>query len=748
MIKISKLAPNKLFNKMKRIFLLFTFLLGFAQMRADEGMWLLMLIKRLNGVDMQKEGLHLTPEEIYSVNNSSLKDAIVSFGGFCTGEIVSDKGLIFTNHHCGYGAVAAASTPSKDYLKNGFWAMKEKDEFNAKDLYVRFLVRMDDATQRINSKLNNNMSAAERKAVIDAETKAIQTENSENGKYTVVVRDFFNGNEFYYFVYQDYKDIRLVGAPPSSLGKYGGDTDNWEWPRHTADFTVFRVYADAAGNPSEFKPTNVPLKPKHFLPVSLKGIKPGDFSMILGYPGRTNRYLTSYGINQMVSKDYPAWVETSKMAMDVMKKYMDKDKTTQLAYASQYASVANYWKNRQGTIDAVIKNGTIGDKQNIEKTFRQWAAQPGNEMYDGVLEEIATYYKQVSERNVERNYSSLLTRNAKYISLAFQLAPTLDAYAKQDMAGRLAMKPKVEAAIKAAYDNINPELEGEMLNSLVNLYKTRVNADVASPTIMALDANNLSTVAFSSIFANKTSVTNYILNPDRLKLDADPLLKIAKGIADDQRVSSERFVKIDDNFAKNNRLFLAGLMKAMPEKKFYPDANSTMRLTYGQIDTLPMRDDRNYFGVTENYYTTMEGLVGKYKAGDEEFDLPQRVIALQNAKDYGQYADKAGYLPVNFLSNNDITGGNSGSPVIDGDGNLIGIAFDGNSEALSGDIVFEDKWQKTISVDVRFVLWTIDKYAGARRIVDELKLVRDENTPADTGASKIKNVAPAKKKKK
>lgn len=733
---------------MKRIFLLFTFLLGFAQMRADEGMWLLMLVKRLNGVDMQKEGLHLTPEEIYSVNNSSLKDAIVSFGGFCTGEIVSDKGLIFTNHHCGYGAVAAASTPSKDYLKNGFWAMNRKEEFNSKDLYVRFLVRMDDATQRINSKLNNNMTAAERKAVIDAETKAIQTENSENGKYTVVVRDFFNGNEFYFFVYQDYKDIRLVGAPPSAIGKFGGDTDNWEWPRHTGDFTVFRVYADAAGNPSEFKPTNVPLKPKHFLPVSLKGIKPGDFSMILGYPGRTNRYLTSYGINQMVSKDYPAWVETSKMAMDVMKKYMDKDKTTQLGYASQYASVANYWKNRQGTIDAVIKNGTISDKQNIEKTFREWSVQPGNEMYDGVLDQIATYYKQVTDRNVERNYASLLTRNAKYIALAYQMAPTLDAYAKQDMAGRLAMKPKVEAAIKDAYDNINTELEGEMLNSLVNLYKTKVKADVASQTIMALDANTLSNVAYSSIFANKTSVTNFVLNPDRLKLDADPLLKIAKGVADDQRISNERFVKIDDNFAKNNRLFLAGLMKAMPEKKFYPDANSTMRLTYGQIDTLPIRDDRNYFGVTDNYYTTMEGLVGKYKAGDEEFDLPQRVIALQNAKDYGQYADKSGYLPVNFLSNNDITGGNSGSPVIDGDGNLIGIAFDGNSEALSGDIVFEDKWQKTISVDIRFVLWTIDKYAGARRIVDELKLVRDENTPADTGASKIKTAAPAKKKKK
>lgn len=733
---------------MKRIFLLFTFLLGFAQMRADEGMWLLMLIKRLNGVDMQKEGLHLTPEEIYSVNNSSMKDAIVSFGGFCTGEIVSDKGLIFTNHHCGYGAVAAASTPEKDYLKNGFWAKNEKEEFNSKDLYVRFLVRMDDATQRINSKLSNDMSAADRRAVIEAETKAIQTENSENGKYTVVVRDFFNGNEFYFFVYQDYKDIRLVGAPPSAIGKFGGDTDNWEWPRHTGDFTVFRVYADAAGNPAEFKPTNVPLKPKHFLPVSLKGIKPGDFSMILGYPGRTNRYLTSYGIEQMVSKDYPAWVETSKMAMDVMKKYMDKDKATQLGYASQYASVANYWKNRQGTIDAVEKNGTITDKRELEKKFQDWALEPGNEMYEDVLKRIQNYYSQVSDRNVERNYASLLTRNAKYLSLANQLAPALDAYAKQDLAGRLAMKTKLETAVKEAYDNINTNLEGEMLNSLVNLYQTRVKAGVASATITALDSKNLSTLAFSSLFANKTSVTNYIMNPDRLKLDADPLLKIARGIIADQKASNEKYILLDDSFAKNNRLFLAGLMKAMPEKKFYPDANSTMRLTYGTIDTLPIRDDRNYFGVTDNYYTTMEGLVGKYKEGDEEFDLPQRVIALQNAKDYGQYADKAGYLPVNFLSNNDITGGNSGSPVIDGDGNLIGIAFDGNSEALSGDIVFENDWQKTISVDIRFVLWTIDKYAGARRIVDELKLVRDENTPADTGASKIKTAAPAKKKKK
>ncbi|SIT96902.1 Peptidase S46 [Epilithonimonas bovis DSM 19482] len=711
---------------MKKIFLALTLILGYAQMRADEGMWLLMLVKRLNGVDMQKEGLHLTPEEIYSVNNSSLKDAIVSFGGFCTGEIVSNQGLIFTNHHCGYDAVAAASTSEKDYLKNGFWAMKPNEEFNAKNLYVRFLVRMDDVSARINAKLNNNMSAADRKAVIDAEYKAIQTENSENGKYTVVVRDFFNGNEFYYFVYQDYKDIRLVGAPPSSLGKFGGDTDNWEWPRHTADFTVFRVYADANGNPAEYSETNQPLKPKHFLPVSLKGYKPGDFTMILGYPGRTNRYLTSYGIEQMVDKDYPAWVDASKVAMDVMKKYMDKDKATQLDYASQYASVANYWKNRAGTIDAVKKNGTVAEKQKTEEIYNQWAAQSANEStYNAVLPEIKAYYQQVSARNVERNYASILQRNAHYIGVAYQLGSLFKTYADQDDAGKTAMKQKVLDAVDKAYDGFHDNVEGKMLNSLAALYKSRVAKDVASPTILAADANSLSTMAYESIFANEKSALLFVENPDRLKIDADKLRQFANGIVEDQKLGIEKYSKIDENFAKNSRLFLDGLRKAQPERKFYPDANSTMRLTYGTVQTLPKRNDRNYKGIKENYYTDINGMVAKYKKGDEEFDLPQKVLDLAKKKDYGQYADrKGGFMPINFLSNNDITGGNSGSPIIDGDGNLLGLAFDGNSEALSGDIVFEPNLQRTINVDVRYVLWVIDKYAGATRLISELTLVK------------------------
>ena len=712
---------------MKRIFLLLTFMMSFVQLRADEGMWLMTMIKRLNGVDLKKQGLKLTPEEIYSVNNSSLKDAIVQFGGGCTAEMVSKEGLLFTNHHCGYGQIAALSTPEKDHLTNGFWAMKKSEELPSKGLSVRFLVRMDDVTKRINDKLNNNMSADQRKEIIDAEYKAIQTENSENGKYSVVVRDFFNGNEFYYFVYQDFKDVRLVGTPPNSLGKFGGDTDNWEWPRHTADFAVFRVYADANGNPAEYSPNNVPMKPKHALPISLKGYKPGDFAMIVGFPGRTNRYLTSFGIEQMVNKDYPAWVEASKLAMDVMKKYMDADQATKLNYASQYASVANYWKNRQGTIDAVIKNGTISGKKDLEAKFMKWAILPANEvMYSGVLDNIKANYAQFSNRNVERNYSSQLQRNAKYIPVAYQLGSLLKTYADQDANGKAAMKTKVTDAIDRMYNGFNTKLEGEMLNSMVNLYQQRVSKDDASATLMAADAKSLSNLAFASIFANKESALNFVNKPDRLKIDSDPLLKLANGFYTDQKLAGDRYAKVDEAFAKNSRIFLDGLRKSQPDKVFYPDANSTMRLTTGSVDTLPVRSDRNYGGINEknNYYTEINGMVAKYKKGDEEFDLPQDFLDLVKRKDFGQYADKKGFMPVNFLSNNDITGGNSGSPILNGHGHLIGLAFDGNSEALSGDIIFDPKLQKTINVDVRMVLWIIEKYGKVGHLISEMTLVK------------------------
>lgn len=711
---------------MKKLFLLCTFLLSFVQMRADEGMWLMMLVKRLNGQDLQKQGLKLTPEEIYSVNNSSLKDAIVQFGGGCTAEMVSQEGLLFTNHHCGYGQIAALSTPEHDYLTNGFWAMKRGDELPAKGLSVRFLVRMDDVTERINSKLNNQMSQEERQTIINAEYKAIQAENSENGKYVVSVKDFYNGNEFYYFVYQDYNDVRLVGTPPNSIGKFGGDTDNWEWPRHTGDFSVFRVYADKTNNPADFSAKNVPLKPKHHLPVSLKSFKPGDFSMIVGYPGRTNRYMTSYGIDQLVNKDYPAWVDASKVAMDVMKSYMDKDQATKLNYASQYASVANYWKNRQGTIESVKKNGTIEDKQKVEQVFQTWANQEANKaLYGEVLSNMQSYYNATAARGIERNYASQMTRNAKYFRYAVTLGSMYKAYlAETDPAKKAEIKKTTAERIESMYEKFNPELEQQMFEDMITLYKKKVPFAASSPVFRNLNTSILDELAKNSIFASKESAMHFLTFAYGPRLDQDPVYRLVNAYLESSRESAAKYTEQDDKFADSNRLYFDGLRKSHPGKEFYPDANSTMRITFGKISTLPMRDDRNYNGITNNFYTDLDGTVAKYKKGDEEFDLPQRLIDLNAQKDYGQYADPAGYLPVNFLSDHDITGGNSGSPVLNGNGELIGLAFDGNSEALSGDIVFEKEWQKTISVDVRYVLWIIDKYAGAGHLIKEMTIVK------------------------
>lgn len=692
-------------------------------MRADEGMWLMMLVKRLNGKDLQKQGLRLTAEEIYSVNNSSLKDAIVQFNGGCTAEVVSKEGLLFTNHHCGYDAIAALSTPEKNYLKDGFFAMNNKEELPAKNLYVRFLVRMDDVTARINGKLNPQMSADERRAVIDAEYKAIQKENSENGKYTVVVKDFFSGNEFYYFVYQDYKDVRLVGTPTESIGKYGGDTDNWEWPRHTGDFAVFRIYGDANGNPAEYSLNNVPLKPKYHLPVSMKGVKPGDFTMIMGYPGRTNRYLTSYGINQLVTKDYIGWVDASKSAMDVMKKYMDKDTQIRLDYASQYASVANYWKNRAGTIESVNKNGTVADKQKVEAKFQEWANLAENKAtYGNVLSEIEAYYKLIADRNLERNYSTQFQRNAKYAVLPYRIGAALKSYIEQNEAGKAAMKARLLAGVEASYDGFHPVVEKDMLQTLLSLYKNKVPFDYQLPVMKYSNPAELANQTEASIFSTKESLLKFIENPSLAVLENDPLYKFSGIMVAEAMMFGDKYVKADDQFAKNTRLYFDGLRKSMPEKEFYPDANSTMRVTFGKVDRLPIRKDRQYYGVKDNFYTDMKGMVAKYKKGDAEFDLPQRLLDLYKKKDFGPYKDKKGYMPVNFLSDNDITGGNSGSPILNGNGELIGLAFDGNSEALSGDIVFEKQWQKTINLDVRFLLWVMDKYHGAGYLLNEMTI--------------------------
>jgi hypothetical protein len=693
--------------------------------RADEGMWFLMFIDRLNHRDMQKMGLQLTAEEIYSINNHSLKDAIVQFNGGCTAEVISKDGLLLTNHHCGYDAIAELSTPEHNYLKNGYWAASRKEELKPQSLYVRFFVRMDDVSKRILSKVNSGMTEAEREKAINAEIAMIEKENNEGGKYTVSVRSFFQGNEFYYFVYQDYKDVRLVGTPPESVGKYGGDTDNWEWPRHTGDFSMFRVYADANGNPAEYSTSNVPLKPKYHLKVNLKGVQENDFAMILGYPGRTNRWMPAGGIEQNVKFAYPAWVEGSKTGMDQMKKYMEQSEAVNLIYASKYAGVANYWKNRQGMIDALTKFQTAKAKAEQEAKFNKWANKAENKAkYGNVVATINNYYKLTNEKSRHDNYLQQLLRTSAYGTISRTLGKQLTSYANANTEERTKMRSDLEAAIKSFFEEMYLPAEKDILKAQLSLYSTKsVGYDIA-PSVKKIGTEYekyVNSLFALSLFTSEEKLIAFLDLPSEGMITNDPIYVLSNDLITHLSSKSDEIAKAQNDFQSSFRLLVEGLRESNLAPIKYPDANSTLRLTYGKVRALPA-DKRNDAKV--NYYTTMDGLVKKYKAGDAEFDLPARMLEMHKKKDYGQYVDKNGYMPVCFLSDNDITGGNSGSPVLNGKGELIGLAFDGNIEAMAGDVIFDKNLQRTINVDIRYVLWLIDKFSGAPHIVGEMDIVK------------------------
>jgi len=689
---------------------------------ADEGMWFLMFLDRLNQRDMEKMGLQLTSEEIYSINNSSLKDAIVQFNGGCTAELVSSQGLVLTNHHCGYRAIAELSSPKNDYLTDGFWASNKKVEMKPNSLYVRFFVRMDDVSKRILNQLNNEMTQDERATAIKEETKKIEEENSENGKYVVSVRSFFQGNEYYYFVYQDYTDVRLVGTPPASVGKFGGDTDNWEWPRHTGDFSMFRVYADADGNPAEYSTNNVPLKPKHHLPVNIKGVEKDDFAMILGYPGRTNRWLPSGGIDQNVKFAYPAWVEASKKAMDVMKKHMDTDDGIRLNYASKYAGVANYWKNRQGMIDALTKFKTAESKAKNEAKFDKWSKKKKNAKYTGIISDINDYYKLTNDKARHDNYLRMIFRGSKLSTISRSLGRALSEYSDGQ-----ADKDQTKDAVTNFLTTTDLSLEKEMLKEMLQLYTEKANYNL--PEFIDEYSIGLNTeldvyldaVFELSVFTSENGLNAFTTLPNKELLKNDPLIILSNNLLNHYFASDARIDEAKNKFDRAYRMLVDGMRTSGLSPVIYPDANSTLRLTYGKVSPLPS-DPRN--DAKENYYTTLKGTVKKFINDDPEFDLPQGLIDLYNKKDFGPYADSDGYMPVNFLTNNDITGGNSGSPVLNAKGELIGLAFDGNIEAMAGDVIFDNKLQKTINVDIRYVLFLIDKYAGAKHIVDEMTVIK------------------------
>lgn len=705
------------------------FLLAFAPVKADEGMWLPMFIKRLNYVDMQKQGLKLTPEEIYNVNNGSLKDAIVRLGrGFCTGEIISDQGLMLTNHHCGYSVIQEKSSVENNYIDDGFWAMKRSDELPA-GFSVSFLVRMEDVSERVNDLLNEEMSLSDRNAAIRKVSQEIEKEAVGESHYTANVRSFYNGNEFYLFVYETFQDVRLVGAPPSSVGKFGGDTDNWMWPRHTGDFTLFRVYANKDNMPAEYSEDNVPYTPKHSLPISIKGVQPGDFSMIFGYPGSTDRYLTSEGINYELEIRQPSAVKLRRQVLDLYEEGMNRDEATRIKYASKHAGVANYWKYFIGQ-QAGLKRLKVYDKKKAqEDALAAWIEKDParKKLYDGVLDGFKTSYDNMKEANRVRVYLNEAIFRVEAVAYSFQFGRLKGALEGENEDQIKSMKTAIMGGLDAHYKDYDQSIDQNVFAAMMKAYSEDIpkeNQPEAFKKMVAKYKGNFEAMAAKSyaksVFTSKEKTAAFLAKPSLKVLDKDPIYAVSSSIISHFREKIAPQVQAGSaSLSRSERLFVKGLREMNSDKVYAPDANSTMRFTYGTVGDYNSRDAVQY-----SHITTAKGILEKEDPNNPEFVVPAKLKQLIEAKDYGQYADKNGELVINFIANNDITGGNSGSPMINGNGELIGTAFDGNWEAMSGDIAFEPELQRTIGVDIRYTLFIIDKYAGATHLIEEMNIVK------------------------
>lgn len=711
----------------KTIFTFLAFFMLISQLaKADEGMWLPMFVSRLNYVDMQKQGLHLTAEEIYSINNSSLKDAIIQFGPGCTGEIVSAEGLIFTNHHCGFGAIQSHSTVQHDYLTNGFWAMNKSEELPNEGLTARFLVRMEDLTQEFAGQLKGLKTEKERADRVAELIKKYEGSVPKENGYEAVVKSFFNGNEFYMFVYQVFKDVRLVGAPPTSIGKFGADADNWMWPRHTGDFSIFRVYMSPDGKPATFSKDNVPFKPKHFLPISAKGVKKGDYAMIMGYPGTTDRYLTSYGVQLAIDVKNPNIVKIREEKLAIMREFMNADPAVRIQYASKYAQTANYWKYFIGQTKGLKRLKVYEKKKELENQFAAWVASndENKAKYGTALQDISTAYAELAKVELLRWYfQEAIARGPEIIGFSRNFSALVKEMKaeKPDNDKITKISTALKAATEKLFKDYNLATDKKLLASMLNMFFLNVPKE-QQPELLAQIAkkydNNFykyADAAFNkTIFSDKNKVDALLAKPDVKSIEKDMVYILMNAFYDNYIKFNDQTKQFNEMIDRGNRLFVAGIREMQPEKKFAPNANSTMRVTYGQVLDYYPADAIHY-----DYKTTMDGIMEKEDPNNPDFIVPAKLKELFKAKDFGAYAEN-GKMPVAFLSNTDITGGNSGSPVINADGELIGLAFDGNWEAMSGDIAFEPNLQRTISVDIRYVLFIIDKYAGAKNLINEL----------------------------
>ena len=696
---------------MKKLFLLLAAACVTFSAAADEGMWMLPYLQKMNAKDMKARGCKLSAEEIYSMNNSSLKDAIVIFGGGCTGEIVSPEGLLFTNHHCGYGSIQALSSVEHDYLKNGFWAMSRAEEIPAPGLKVRFIRKIVDVTSDVLGAVPDIAGGEERSRLVAEHVEAVTSRfETENPGMEISVKPFFGGNQFFAFVIEVFSDVRLVGTPPTSIGKFGGDTDNWMWPRHTGDFSVFRVYAGPDNKPADYAPENRPYKAEKFLKVSLNGYDEADFAMIMGFPGSTQRYMTSYEIDRMLEVENPQRIFIRGERQAILKEDMAASDKVRIQYASKYAQSSNYWKNSIGMSRGIKRLDVKGRKQEQEAAFRAWAAKNTlpTEGYVDALDKI--------RESVEENLPAFASR--QYLQEAFLRAVEILTPARY----ALSLKgEELESALKGFYKDYNMPTDRRVAKRMFQIVKENckelpsVFAEVIDKEFGGSTDAYVDYLYDNSVLADETqALAAAASGKDFAK---DPAVLLSRSVAKKMRALSEVQRDGQQKYADGHLLYIAGLMRMQPKKAWASDANFTIRLTYGRVLPYDPAD-----GIRYNYYTTLKGVMEKENpANPTEFTVPAKLKELYAAKDFGRYANAAGELPTCFLADCDITGGNSGSPVLNGKGSLIGLAFDGNWEAMSGDVAFEPELQRTIAVDVRYVLFVIDKFAGAGWLLDELQ---------------------------
>lgn len=709
--------------KFLRLFLILFAVPLFAQ---QGGMWVPSLLKGMNEKEMKRLGMKISADDIYAINHSSMKDAVPHFNGGCTSEVISDQGLLLTNHHCGYGQIQSHSTVANDYLQDGFWAYSKEQELPNNDLKVTFIVKIEDVTNDVLNGVSTLKTEAEKQAKIQQNIIAVEKNYKKEDFQENKIKTFYDGNQYLLFVTETFNDVRLVGAPPSSIGKFGSDTDNWVWPRHTGDFSIFRIYADKNNRPAAYSKDNVPYKPKHYFPININGVNENDFSMVIGYPGKTQEYLPSFAVQQTIEVLNPAKIEIRDAALKVTDSYMRKDQQIKIQYASKFASIANYWKKWIGESQGLKKSNAVGAKQNFEKSFTEKVNKVGKQNeYGNILNEFDVTYTAIEPYALAKDvHSEIFLRNVESLTLAYKLYQLENVYKARGEQAFNDRRNNLVADLDAFYKDYNAEVDEKVFEKLIAIF-----AQKYPQQFMPASLKNIDAVALTKNIYTNTAISNQAKLNDLLKGDAktvianlnnDKLYSLVKEVTNSY--SEKVATKYNELNLKNTELqrnFMKGILEfSTPEDRIFPDANSTLRVTYGKVKGYEPRDAVSYGNITY-----LDGVMEKYVPGDYEFDVPNKLIDLYNKKDFGPYADKTGKLPVNYIATNHTTGGNSGSPAFDKYGNLVGLNFDRVWEGTMSDIYYDPAICRNIMVDIRYVLFVVDKYAGAKNLIEELKIV-------------------------